>query len=334
VLRHFARRLIGLVPILIGVSLVVFIGIHMIPGDPAQVLLGDKATPEKLAEMRHNLGLDRPISVQYLQFVAGAVQGDFGKSYLTKTPVMQEISTAWAQTLELSVVGIGLAILIAIPVGVVSATRQYSWFDTGSMGFMLLGVSMPVFWTGLLLMLVFGVKLHWLPLSGTVSDRITLQSITHIASLDALLTGNWEAFGSVLQHLVLPGITLGLIPLAVIARQTRSAMLEVLNQDYIRTARAKGVATRKVNYKHALRNALIPVVTVVGLQMGSLLSGAVITETVFARPGMGRLAVTAIYSRDYPMVQGVVLIGALLIVLINLLVDLLYAYVDPRIHYS
>lgn len=333
-LRYFLKRLIGLVPILLGVSLVVFLGIHLIPGDPAQVLLGDKATPEKLAEARHGLGLDQPIYLQYGRFLLRAVQGDLGRSFSTRAPVSQEILSALPQTVELSLVGIGLAVLIAIPVGVLSATRQYSWFDTGSMALMLLGVSMPVFWTGLLLMLAFGVKLGWLPLTGVISDRVTLEHLTGMYTLDSLLTGNWEAFWSTLQHLILPGITLGLIPLAVISRQTRSSMLEVLHQDYVRTARAKGLTTPRVNYRHGLRNALIPVITVVGLQMGSLLSGAVITETVFARPGMGRLAVQAILARDYPLVQGGVLFGAVAIVLVNLLVDLLYAAADPRIHYT
>lgn len=253
---------------------------------------------------------------------------------MTKSLVTEEIRNAVPPTLELSLIGIGLAVLVAIPVGVLSATKQYSWFDTGSMTMMLLGVSMPVFWSGLLLMLIFGVVLHWLPLSGVISDRVTLEHVTGIYLLDSVITGNMEAFWSALQHLILPGITLGLIPLAVISRQTRSSMLEVFNQDYIRTARAKGLGHSRVNYKHALRNALIPVVTVVGLQVGSLLSGAVITETVFARPGMGRLAVQAIFGRDYPLIQGIVLVGAVTVVLINLIVDLLYAYVDPRIHYS
>ncbi|MDB4897637.1 MAG: ABC-type transporter, integral rane subunit, partial [Firmicutes bacterium] len=293
-----------------------------------------KATPQRLAEVRQEMGLNQPLPVQYGLFLANAARGNFGRSFMTKSLVTEEIRNAVPPTLELSLIGIGLAILVAIPVGVLSATKQYSWFDTGSMTMMLLGVSMPVFWSGLLLMLIFGVVLHWLPLSGVISDRVTLEHVTGIYLLDSVITGNMEAFWSTLQHLILPGITLGLIPLAVISRQTRSSMLEVLQQDYIRTARAKGLGHSRVNYKHALRNALIPVVTVVGLQVGSLLSGAVITETVFARPGMGRLAVQAIFGRDYPLIQGIVLFGAVTVVLINLMVDLLYAYVDPRIHYS
>jgi len=332
--RFLVRRILGLVPVLLGVTLVVFIAIHLIPGDPAQVLLGDRATPERLAEVRKEMGLDRPLYVQFGLFLKNAVQGNFGRSFVTKLPVGQEVAAALPTTLELALVGMFFAVLIALPVGVISATRQYSWFDTGSMTLMLLGVSMPVFWTGLLLMLGFGVKIPWFPLGGIISDRITLDRVTGMYMLDGLITGNIPAFLSALQHLILPGITLGLIPLAVIARQTRSSMLEVLSQDYVRTARAKGLKTVKVNYKHALRNALIPVVTVVGLQMGSLLSGAVITETVFARPGMGRLAVQSIYGRDYPLVQGVVLLGAVAIVIVNLLVDILYAFVDPRIHFS
>lgn len=333
-LRYFLKRLIGLPVILFGVSLLVFLGIHMIPGDPAQVLLGDKATPEKLIEARHSMGLDQPIYVQYARFIGHAVQGDLGTSYSTQAPVTQEIKSALPTTVEVSFWAMVLAVLIGVPVGVMSATRQYSLFDTGAMTLMLVGVSMPVFWTGLLLMLVFSVKLNLLPLTGVISDQVTLTQVTGMYVVDSLLTGNWEALWSSLQYLILPAFTLGLIPLAVIARQTRSSMLETLGHDYVRTARAKGVNIRRVHYRHALRNALIPVITSVGLQAGSLLSGAVITETVFARPGMGRLAVQAISARDYPLIQGVVLAGALIIVLINLVVDLMYAYADPRIHYS
>jgi peptide/nickel transport system permease protein len=330
-LEFVGKRLLATVPVLIGVSIVVFFGMHLIPGDPAQILLGDKGSPEELAALRVQLGLDKPVWVQYVRFAAHALRGDLGISYRTRNPVTRDIADAFPLTIELSVAAIFLAVAVAVPAGVLAATKQYSLFDNLTMVGVLLGVSMPVFWLALILMLFLGYTLHFLPISGVVGDAITLERITGFPLLDSLLALNWPALESVLLHLIMPAVTLATIPMAIIARMTRSSMLEVLRQDYVRTARAKGLAERTVIYRHALRNALIPVVTVVGLQFGSLLSGAVITETVFARPGLGRLAVTSILFRDYAAVQGIVLVGASVFVLVNLLVDVLYGLLDPRI---
>jgi len=334
VLTYVLRRFAAVFPVLIGVSLLVFIGIHLIPGDPAQILLGDKGTPQELEQLRRDLGLDQPIYVQYWRFLRRAVTGDFGRSLRTKQPVWHDIAASLPSTIELSAAAILLATTVAIPAGVLVAVRRNSILDHGVMVAVLIGISMPVFWTGLLLMLLVGVMMPIFPLSGVLDDGVVLSKITGMYLVDSLLQSNWVAFRSALLHLALPTITLATIPTAVIARMTRSAMLEVLGQDYIRTARAKGLAERIVNYRHALKNALIPVVTVVGLQFGNLLSGAVITETVFARPGMGRLAVISILFRDYPVVEGVVLVVATLFVLLNLATDLLYAIIDPRVHYT
>lgn len=333
-LTYVLRRFAAVFPVLIGVSLLVFIGIHLIPGDPAQILLGDKGTPQELEQLRRDLGLDQPIYVQYWRFLRRAVTGDFGRSLRTKQPVWHDIAASLPSTIELSAAAILLATTVAIPAGVLVAVRRNSILDHGVMVAVLIGISMPVFWTGLLLMLLVGVMMPIFPLSGVLDDGVVLSKITGMYLVDSLLQSNWVAFRSALLHLALPTITLATIPTAVIARMTRSAMLEVLGQDYIRTARAKGLAERIVNYRHALKNALIPVVTVVGLQFGNLLSGAVITETVFARPGMGRLAVISILFRDYPVVEGVVLVVATLFVLLNLATDLLYAIIDPRVHYT
>jgi len=322
------------IPVLLGVSALVFIGMHIIPGDVAVLLLGDKGTPEALARLRHELGLDQPIYVQYFRFLRDVLQGDFGISLRTRKPAWWEVWQAVPMTLELSMAAFSFAVLVGIPVGLIAATRQYSLFDTASMVGVLISVSMPIFWTGLILMMLFGGTLHWFPIGGILDDSVTLQRITGIHLLDALLQGNMEAFRSAFRHLVLPTIALGSISLATIARMTRSSMLEILHQDYIRTARAKGLIERRVLVGHALRNALIPVVTVGGLQLGVMLSGAVLTETVFALPGLGRLAITSLLARDYAVVQAIVLVAAAFIVMVNLLVDLLYAYLDPRIKYG
>lgn len=333
-LRYITRRLLQLIPVLIGVSLLVFIGMHVIPGDVAVLLLGDKGTPEALARLRHELGLDQPLYVQYARFLADALQGDFGISLRTRQTAWWEVRQALPMTVELSVFSMIFAVLVGIPVGALAATKQYSLFDSLSMVGVLISVSMPIFWTGLILMMVFGGMLHWFPIGGILDDSISLPRITGIHVLDALLVGNMAAFWSALRHLVLPSVALGSLSMATLARMTRSTMLEVLHQDYVRTARAKGLANRVVLLRHVFRNTLIPVVTVGGLQLGILLSGAVLTETVFALPGLGRLAITSLLARDYAVVQAIVLVAATFIVLINLLVDLLYAYLDPRIQYQ
>jgi peptide/nickel transport system permease protein len=332
--RYLARRILQMVPVLLGVSVFVFVGMHIIPGDVATMLLGDKATPQDLERLQRELGLDQPIYVQYYRWISKAVQGDFGISLRTRQPVWREVWWALPMTIELSVVSLLISVLVGLPIGVLAAIRQYSLFDTASMLVVLFGVSMPIFWTGLVLMMVFGGTLHWFPIGGILDDGISLERITGIHVVDALLQGNWEAFTSAARHLVLPAIALGSIAMATVARMSRSTMLEILRQDYVRTARAKGLAERIVIVRHALRNTLIPVVTIIGLQMGLLLSGAVLTETVFALPGLGRLAITSLLARDYAIVQAVVLITALMIVVLNLVVDLLYAYLDPRIKYK
>jgi ABC-type dipeptide/oligopeptide/nickel transport system permease component len=307
--RFLAQRLTLLVPVLLGVSLVAFILLHLTPGDPARVLLGELgqgASQEEITRLRQALGLDAPLVVQYGRFVWRAAQGDLGRSLRTGAPVLDEVLARAPFTLALTAVSLAVAIAVGLPAGVLSAAYRGSALDHGAMLLALFGVSLPVFWLGLLLMLVFALALGWLPASGF---------------------GTW-------QHLVLPSVTLGLASSALIARMTRSSLLEVLGADYVRTAHAKGLAARVVLLRHALRNALIPVVTVIGLQLGGLLGGAVLTETVFAWPGMGRLAVNAIYSRDIPLVQGTILFTAVAFVVINLAVDALYALLDPRVRYD
>ena len=332
--KYAARRLFQLVPVLLGVSVLVFGGMHSIPGDVAQLLLGEKGTEADLQRLRHQLGLDRPLYVQYLRFLGDALRGDFGDSIRTRQPVIWEIGQALPVTIELSLAALAFAVLAGLCIGVLTARRPHSPLDTGAMVFVLVGVSMPIFWTGILLLLVFGGMLGWLPLGGVIDSALTVKRVTGLPLTDALLASDWVATRSVLAHLVLPAVALGATAMATIARMARSTMLDVLGLDYVRTARAKGVAEGQVVRRHALWNALLPVVTLIGLQLGLLLSGAVLTETIFALPGLGRLTITSVLARDYPVVQGVVLIGAAIFVLANLLVDLLYAWLDPRIRYS
>ena len=303
---YLLKRVVLALPVLIGVSLVVFTMIRLIPGDPAQLMAGQAATQEIITEIRRDLGLDRPIIVQYAYFLRNAVRGDLGRSLFNRAPVTEELALRFPRTVRLGLASMLVAAAIGVPAGIISATRHLSWVDSLVMVVALAGVSMPVFWLGLNLILIFAVRLQWLPAIGHES---------------------WA-------HLILPAVTLGAASAAIIARMTRSAMLEVLRQDYVRTARAKGVAEPTVIGRHALRNALIPVVTVAGLQLGTLLSGAVLTESVFAWPGVGRLLVDAVLARDYPIIQGTVLLIATTFVLLNVLVDLLYAVLDPRIRYE
>jgi peptide/nickel transport system permease protein len=320
--------------VLLGISVLVFVGMHLIPGDVAQLLLGEKGTEADLQRLRHQLGLDQPIYVQYLRFLVDAVRGDFGDSIRTRQPVIWEIGQALPVTIELSLAALAFAIVVGLAIGVLTARRPHSALDTGTMVFVLIGVSMPIFWTGILLLLVFGGMLGWLPLGGILDSGLSARRITGLPLLDALLARDWVAARSVAAHLVLPAVALGATAMATIARMARSSMLDVLGLDYVRTARAKGVGEGTVVRRHALWNALLPVVTLIGLQLGLLLSGAVLTETIFALPGLGRLTITSVLARDYPVVQAVVLIGAAIFVLTNLLVDLLYAWLDPRIRYG
>jgi len=333
-LKYIARRLGQLVPVLVGISILVFFGMHLVPGDVAQLLLGDKGTDADLQRLRHQLGLDQPVYVQYVRFLAGALHGDFGVSLRTRQSAMWEIGQGLPVTIELSLAALLFAVVFGLTIGVIAARRPHTLVDTTAMIGVLIGVSMPVFWTGILLLLVFGGVLGWLPLGGILDGGMTYRRITGMSLLDGLLTGSGPVVHSSVRHLILPAIALGATSMATIARMARSTMLEVLHLDYVRTARAKGVGERRVISRHALRNALLPVVTVIGLQLGLLLSGAVLTETIFALPGLGRLAITSVLARDYPVVQGVVIIAAGIFVLANLLVDILYAYLDPRIRYE
>ncbi len=333
-LRYIASRLVQLVPVLLGVSLLVFFGMHLVPGDVAQLLLGDKGTEADLRRLRHQLGLDQPVYVQYLRFLLGAAGGDFGTSIRTRQSAIWEIGQALPLTIELSVAALLFAIVCGLAIGVLAARRPHSALDTGAMIGVLVGVSMPVFWTGILLLLVFGGILGWLPVGSMLDEGMTFRRITGMPVVDGLLTGNTAVAWSGVRHLILPALTLGATSMATIARMARSTMLDVLTLDYVRTARAKGMAEPRVVNYHALRNALLPIVTLIGLQLGLLLSGAVLTETIFALPGLGRLAITSVLARDYPVVQGVVIIAAAVFVLANLLVDILYAYLDPRIRYA
>lgn len=302
--KYILRRLVMLIPVMLGVSFIVFTLMHFTPGDPARIMLGESAPVEDVQKLREEMGLDDPFLIQYGRYVKKAVfDQDIGRSYVTNRSVTNEIITRFPATLKLAAIGVLVAVAIGIPVGIISATRQYTLFDQVSMVLALLGVSMPNFWQGLMLILLFSVNLGWLPASGFTS----------------------------LKHMILPAITLGTSSAATITRMTRSSMLEVVRQDYIRTARAKGQVESIVINKHALKNALIPIITVIGLQFGSLLGGAVLTESIYSVPGVGRLMVDSIKSRDFPVVQGGVLFIAITFSVINLFVDILYAYIDPRI---
>jgi dipeptide transport system permease protein len=322
-------------PTFVGVTLLAFTMIRLIPGDPVELLVGERGmTAERHAELRANLGLDKPLLVQYASYISGVVQGDLGKSIVTKRPVSEEFFTLFPATVELSLCALIFAVILGLPAGIIAATRRGSVFDHTVMGTALTGYSMPIFWWGLLLIILFSGTLGWTPVSGRISLLFYFDAVTGFMLIDSLLSGQEGAFVSTLSHLVLPTIVLGTIPLAVIARQTRSAMLEVLNEDYVRTARAKGLAPLRVIGLHALRNALIPVVTVIGLQVGVLFSGAVLTETIFAWPGIGKWLIDSISRRDYPSVQGGILLISTTVIMVNLAVDLVYGLINPRIRHN
>ncbi|MCF2945568.1 ABC transporter permease [Paenibacillus tarimensis] len=333
-LNYTIRRLLMLVPVLLGMTIIVFLIIHAIPGDPAEVILGEKASEESKQALRQELKLDQPLYVQYGDFLQNLVSGNLGTSIRTKEAISEEIMPYLAATLELTIVSMVFAVFVGVNAGIISAWKQNSWFDYISMLIALIGVSMPVFWLGLMEQWIFSLKLQWLPSIGRMNPRDPIETVTNLYTIDAMLAGRWDQLWTAVKHLILPGIALGTIPMAIIARMTRSSMLEVLRSDYIRTARSKGMSQFLVIYKHALRNAFIPVLTVIGLQTGMLLGGAVLTETIFAWPGIGRYIFDAIGSRDYPVIQTGILVIAFLFVMINLLVDLLYHAVDPRIRYD
>jgi len=328
---YIARRAVALIPTLLGVSIVVFLFLHLIPGDPATAFLRESATSDQVAAFNERLGLNKPLPEQYLTYMSKVLRGDLGQGLHSGLPVAGEIGQKFPATAELGLAAMLIATVVGILLGAVAAIRRASILDYGTTTLGLIGVSMPIFWLGLMLIYLFAVNLHWLPPStrGEPPER----SVTGLYTIDFLLSADLAGWLEAVRHLFLPAIVLATVPLAVVARQTRSAMLEVLGQDFVRTAWSKGLRERAVVTRHVLKNALLPVVTVVGLQVGALLSGAVLTESVFSWPGMGTYVVEAINGRDYPIVQGSILFLATIFVLINLLVDVSYAWLDPRIRY-
>lgn len=333
-LRFVVRRLLLLVPILIGLSILVFAWIRVLPGGPAEALLGERATEASIKQIEKQYGLDKPLPIQYVSYLKTVVQGDFGSSITTRQPVTEEIKRRFPATVELAFAAGLFSILVGIPLGFFAAKRYGGFFDHASLLGSLLGISIPVFFLGIILKYIFSVQLDLLPTVGRMSVLIGVDHPTGFYVLDAILAGNMEALWDVLKHLVLPAVALGSIPLAIIARITRAAVLDVQNEDYVRTARAKGMSPGIVDRRHVLRNALLPISTIIGLQVGLLLSGAVLTETVFAWPGMGTWLVDAIDSRDFPVLQGGILFLAVIFVFVNLIVDLSYAVINPRIRLS
>jgi peptide/nickel transport system permease protein len=332
--QYVIKRFLTVVPVLVGISIIVFGFIHLIPGDPAVTMLGERATPERVKEVRTQLGLDEPLYTQYFIYLGKIVRGDLGASILRGDPVLLDLVRRFPATVELALSAILIAVLVGIPAGIVSAVWRNSLFDGCSRIMALTGVSMPIFWLGLMLAWVFGVLLGWLPTGFRLGTNVTLVAVTHFNLLDSVLTGNGAALIASVRHLVLPAVALSTIPMAVITRMTRASLLEVLSQDYIRTAESKGLPQRAVVLRHAMRNALLPVMTVTGLQVGRLLAGAILTETIFSWPGIGLWIYEAIQARDYPIVQGATLFIATIFVTVNLVTDCLYATVDPRIKYD
>ena len=333
-LRFVVRRLLLLVPILIGVSLLVFGWIRALPGSPAEALLGEHATPQAIAQIRHQYGLDQPIYTQYWHYLQTLLDGNLGTSITTQRTVTFELGQRFPATVELALSAMVFAILIGIPIGFFAAKKYGSIFDQLSLVGSLIGISIPIFFLGLILKYVFAVRLGWLPSIGREDILATRPHPTNFYLLDSIIEGDPGAFWDTIKHLILPGIALGSIPLAIVARITRAAVLDVQNEDYVRTARAKGLHPAVVDSRHVMRNALLPVSTIIGLQTGLLLSGAVLTETIFAWPGIGSWLKEAIFNRDYPVLQGGVLFVAVVFVLVNLLVDISYAIINPRIRYS
>ncbi len=349
-IRYTLRRLVAVIPTLLGVALVVFLFQRLIPGDPAVAMLGEHATQENVERIREQFGLNRPIFLdtealkqgdlpgffdsQFIRYMGRLLQLDMGTSIHRRIPVAETLAIRFPATIELALLSMSIAVIIGVPVGIISAARRGSLLDGATMIGSLVGVSMPIFWLGLMLIILFGVILNWLPTAGRITTDIGLHEITHLVLLDSLLTGNFVAFGDAVKHIIMPAVALATIPMAIIARMTRSSMLDVLQEDYIRTAHAKGLSERVVLFRHALKNAFLPIVTIIGLQTGILMAGAVLTETIFSWPGIGKWIYDAILARDYPIVQGGTLLIAVVFVFFNLLVDLSYAYLDPRIKYD
>jgi peptide/nickel transport system permease protein len=348
--RYLIHRLVSVIPTLFGVTIVVFLLIRLIPGDPAVAMLGEHAAKDNVERIREQLGLNRPLFLdvealkegdfegffdsQYIRYLGRLAQGDLGDSIHRRIPIAQELKHRFPATVELALSAMLVAVLIGVPAGIIAAARRNSVWDAASMIGSLIGVSMPIFWLGLMLIMLFAVFLGWFSVGGRLDANIELETITNFYIIDSIITGNMDALVDTLKHLVLPVIALATIPMAIIARMTRSSMLDVLQADYVRTAHSKGLRERVVLSRHALKNAFLPVITIIGLQTGSLLAGAILTETIFAWPGIGKWVYDAILGRDYPVVQSGVLLIALVFVLANLLVDVSYAYLDPRIHYD
>ncbi|HUI69181.1 MAG TPA: ABC transporter permease [Spirochaetia bacterium] len=333
-LGYVLKRLLYSIPVLIGVTLLVFLISHAIPGDPARMMAGEKASNEAVARLRHSLGLDRPLPVQYVTYLGGLLKGDLGISIRNQRPVARDLMDIFPATLELTLVSILLCVLVGLPLGIFSALRRNRLFDHVSRVFSVVGISMPVFWLGLMLLLLFYSRLGWLPGSGRLDIRLDPPArITGMYLVDSLLEGNGRAFVSALSHIILPAFCLSYVYLAIITRITRSSMISVLGLDYITTARANGLSEARVVMKHALKNALIPTVTITGLSIGELLGGAILTETIFDWPGMGKYVVDSVGYLDFPAIMGFTLVVAVVYVIINLLVDLTYAVLDPKIRY-
>ena len=329
------RRVLLVIPTFVAIAFLTFVAIRLVPGDPIEVRTGERGiAPERLAQFRHELGLDQPVWKQFLDYLWQLAHGDFGTSTSTHAPVLSEFATLFPATIELALSAMLFAVIIGIPVGVIAATRRGTYVDYTLMGVALTGFSMPIFWWGLLLILLFSVTLGWTPVSGRIDLVYYFEPVTGFMLIDSWLSGEEGAFSSAVSHLILPTIVLGTIPLATIARMTRSTMLEVLGEDYVRTARAKGLSPFRVIGIHALRNALIPVVTVIGLQVGMLMAGAVLTEYIFSWPGIGTWLIESIQRRDYPVLQGGVLLISATVIAINILVDLLYGVLNPRIRHA
>jgi len=348
--RYIFRRIISVIPTLIGVTFVIFMFQRLIPGDPAIAMLGEHATDESIERIREQFGLNQPVFLdrdalaegdisgffdsQYIRYMSRLGQLDLGNSIHRRIPVLETLLLRFPATVELSLLSMIIAVSIGIPVGIISAARRNSFIDSISMVGSLIGVSMPIFWLGIMEIMLFAVMLQWLPSGARLSTGIEIDTITHLYLVDSLLTGNWIGFKDSLSHIIMPAVALATIPMGIIARMTRSSMLDVLQEDYIRTAKAKGLGGRLVLFRHALKNAALPVVTIIGLQAGTLLAGAVLTETIFSWPGIGRWVYDAILARDYPIVQGGTLLIALVFVGVNFIVDIMYALLDPRIRYK
>ena len=331
-LSFLLRRLLTFLPTFLGVTVVSFAFVRLLPGDPILLLAGERGvSPERYAQLLAKYGFDQPLWKQYIEYLGGVLSGDFGVSFSTKRPVLDEFFTLFPATLELSITAMILAVALGIPAGVIAAVNRGKFFDQALMTTALIGYSMPIFWWALLLIITFSSGLGWTPVSGRISLMFFFDDVTGFMLIDSLLSGQKGAFASAVSHLILPTIVLATIPLAVIARQTRSAMLEVLGEDYVRTARAKGLSPARVNGIHALRNAMIPVITVIGLSVGTLLAGAILTETIFSWPGIGKWMVDSIFRRDYQAVQGGLMLIAAIVMIVNLIVDLLYGFINPKI---